>query len=188
MDAVWNGVPESFLAERASLGLDRRDEVWEGVLHMVPSPDFQHNDLNVDLSFWLRQLAKRHGFVHGNDPMAVYAPDVDPKSWRVPDISIARPDQVSTRGFEGALLVVEVISPHDESRKKWGFWERVGVQEVWLIEPYTREPEIYVRADSGFTLVAPIGSVHHAPLLSITLEVIDGPKLRVASDDDRIEI
>lgn len=31
-------VPEGLLAERARLGHDRFDEMWEGVLHMVPPP------------------------------------------------------------------------------------------------------------------------------------------------------
>lgn len=31
-------VPEAMLAERRRLGLDRRDEMWNRVLHMVPPP------------------------------------------------------------------------------------------------------------------------------------------------------
>ena len=38
MRAVMLDVPESLLDERRRLGLDVFDEVWEGVLHMVPPP------------------------------------------------------------------------------------------------------------------------------------------------------
>ena len=188
MNAVWLGIPDTILAERHALGHDRRDELWEGVLHMVPSPWFQHNDFNFLLGGYLRRQASARGLVHGQDPMAVYAPDVDPESWRVPDISIARPDQVSARGFEGAVLVVEVLSPHDESRQKFDFFARVGVQEVWIIEPHTRAPEIYVRAGNDFVLAEPVAGIHRAPLLDITLEVVAGPWLRVTRGADTTEI
>lgn len=38
MRAVLLEVPEGMLAERCQLGLDGRDEVWDGVLYMVPPP------------------------------------------------------------------------------------------------------------------------------------------------------
>ena len=38
-------VHEALIAERRRLGHDRFDEMWEGVLHMVPSPGFGHQDL-----------------------------------------------------------------------------------------------------------------------------------------------
>lgn len=38
MRAVWIGVPDRFLEERHRLGHDKQDELWEGVLHMVPPP------------------------------------------------------------------------------------------------------------------------------------------------------
>jgi hypothetical protein len=38
-------VPESLLAERRQLGHDRFDELWEGELHLVPSPSFPHQQL-----------------------------------------------------------------------------------------------------------------------------------------------
>jgi hypothetical protein len=30
------------MERRRACGLDRLDEVWEGVLHMVPAPSFEH--------------------------------------------------------------------------------------------------------------------------------------------------
>lgn len=32
-----------WLEERRRLGLDGRDEVWEGILHMVPAAAFEHD-------------------------------------------------------------------------------------------------------------------------------------------------
>ena len=42
-------VPESLLDERRRQGLDVFDEVWEGVLHMVPPPSGEHQRLELEL-------------------------------------------------------------------------------------------------------------------------------------------
>jgi hypothetical protein len=40
----------ALLERRERLGLDRKDEVWEGVLHVVPSPSGRHGDLAAQLT------------------------------------------------------------------------------------------------------------------------------------------
>ena len=50
-------VPESLLDERRRLGLDVFDEVWEGVLHMVPPPSGEHQRLELELG--LRVVGRR---------------------------------------------------------------------------------------------------------------------------------
>ena len=49
MRAVMLDVPESLLDERRRQGLDVFDEVWEGVLHMVPPPSGEHQRLELEL-------------------------------------------------------------------------------------------------------------------------------------------
>jgi Uma2 family endonuclease len=119
----------------------------------------------------------------------VFNPDVD-KSYRVPDVSIGHPEHVSERGFEGAVLVVEVLSPNDESRKKFDFYARVGVREVWLIEPKTRETELYaLRADrTGYEPILFPGGIATSPALGITLEIVGGPLLRLRDGAETYEI
>ena len=189
MDAVWIDVPEEFLEERARLGHDRKDELWEGVLHLVPpaaSPI--HGLVAFNLCKALTRFAERRGWVAYPDGIGIYAPESEPASWRIPDGAIARPDQVSDRGLEGALLAVEVLSPRDESRKKFSFYARVGLSEVWLIDPKTRQPEIYTLVDSAFVLLAAADGVHRSPLMGITLRVVDGPRLQLRDNDDFAEI
>ena len=64
-------VPESLLDERRRLGLDVFDEVWEGVLHMVPPPSGEHQRLGSELiaSFW--SLAKQRGLVASHETGSV---------------------------------------------------------------------------------------------------------------------
>lgn len=188
MDAVWIDVPEEFLEERARLGHDRKDELWEGVLHLMPpaaSPI--HGFVALNLTHALGQIGARQGLVAYIE-VGVYAPELEPASWRVPDGSLARPDQVSDRGLEGAVLALEVLSPRDESRKKFEFYARVGVSEVWLVDPKTREPEIYTIVDGAFAQLPPTNGVHRSPLLGVTVQVIAGPKLQFRDNGSILEI
>ena len=62
MDAVWIDVPEEFLEERRRNGQDKKDELWEGVLHMVPPSSPRHNRVSFDLYIALRAIAARPVF------------------------------------------------------------------------------------------------------------------------------
>ncbi len=49
MKAVMPEVPQHVLHERARTGANRWDEMWEGVLHMPPMPNRDHQDLALSL-------------------------------------------------------------------------------------------------------------------------------------------
>jgi Uma2 family endonuclease len=187
MNAVWLDVPEEFLEERRRLGHDKRDELWEGVLHMVPPASFIHGSISDDLLFALRPIAQRRGLLGRSAQTGVFDPQVD-KSYRVPDVVIARPEHVSERGLESAELVVEVLSPNDESRKKFDFYARVGVREVWLIDPATRATEIYELAGNAYRTVAFEANRAASPLLGVTLEIVDGPLLRLCDGAESYDV
>lgn len=179
MDAVWIDVPAAFLEERRQLGHDKRDEVWEGVLHMVPPGSYIHGHRTSDLSFALRDIGERRGLVANSGEIGLFAPEAEPLSYRIPDVTLARPEQISERGLEGAELVVEVLSPHDESRKKFPFYARLGVREVWLLDPKTCVLEIYSLVAGSYVGVPS----DHSPVLDIEIEIVEGPKLRLRDGD-----
>ncbi len=54
-------VLQEWMDERARLGHDRWDEMWEGVLHMVPPPGGRHQDRNGQLIALLGGLAGPRG-------------------------------------------------------------------------------------------------------------------------------
>jgi hypothetical protein len=54
MKAVMANVPEHILEWRRRTGADRWDEMWDGVLHMAPSPNRDHQDFELALAMWLR--------------------------------------------------------------------------------------------------------------------------------------
>ena len=159
MRAVWLEPDQDYLDQRHRWGLDRGDEVWDGVLHMAPFPVFEHELVASTLLVALTPLAKRCGLV------AVAAALLEhEKNYRKPDLTLGRADQISERGFEGAELVIEVLSPNDESRLKFSFFAKLGVREVWLIEPKTRELELYELRDGRYVRQLP-------PLVSSVLGV-----------------
>ena len=181
MRAVWLEVPHAFLEERARHGHDRKDEIWEGELHMVPPPTYAHERVTFDLMFALKRIADQRGLrVHGPTTGLFAAKD----NYRIPDITLFRDGHASEHGLTSAELVVEVTSPNDESRKKLGFYAALGVGEVWLVEPATRIVEILTLA-AGTYIAARTG---FSPALGITLERVVGPKLRIHAGDETIDV
>ena len=185
MRAVWLSVPESFLEERRRLGHDTKDELWDGELHMVPPPSSRHARIERDLLFALHPIARRHGLEAFPDATGVFGPG---ENWRIPDVTLVRPHNVSERGLEAAELVVEVLSPHDESRKKMPWYASIGVREAWLVEPNTRIVEVYTLLEGAWHAVAATASGITSPLLGIRLEVVAGPKLRLHDGDSYTDI
>lgn len=144
MRAVLLDVPKSMLDERRRLGLDGRDEMWDGELHMVPPAGGPHQRLNSDLFLVLGPLAKRRGLLPFIETGLFAVAD----DYRVPDQLHCRPEQCSERGAEGAELVVEVRSPDDETYAKLDFYARCGVREMLIAHPRGRRVEL-LRAVGG---------------------------------------
>jgi len=152
-------VDEAMLAERARLGLDHSDEMWEGVLHLVPAPAQRHGRLQLALGHILYDAALDRGLRIATE-IGVYAADDD---WRVPDLAVFAPAAASDRGVDGApLVVVEVRSPGDESVAKIPWYLARGTSFVVLVdrdslhvEVHTPDGELAAGGD-GLTAIAPL--------------------------------
>ena len=189
MRAVFVEVPEALIKERRAKGLDRFDELWEGVLHMVPPPSSWHQRFSSELFQIIAPIAKSKGLLPFFET-GLYRPDSGEPEWRVPDLTFTRPERISARGVEGgAELVVELLSEGDESREKLGFYEQLGVGEVLLIDPATREVELYVLRGGRLHLALPDeGGTVRLPLLGVTLGKAAGPRLSVAWPNGSAEL
>ncbi|PZS37928.1 MAG: hypothetical protein DLM62_16515 [Pseudonocardiales bacterium] len=144
MRAVLLEVPEAMLAERRRLGLDGRDEVWNGVLHMVPPAGGPHQRSGSQLLLVLAPLAQHQGLTPSYETGLFRAGD----DYRVPDQLYCRPEQQSDRGAEGAELVIEIRSDGDETYEKIGFYAELGVREMLSVHPEGRWVEL-LRAVGG---------------------------------------
>jgi Uma2 family endonuclease len=181
--------PPGFLEERARLGHDSRDEVWDGVLHMAPQPTTTHQGFGTDLIPILLQLARPRGWRVFYE-LSVFEPSKGEKNYRVPDLIVADPQYLSKRGVEGrAELVIETLSPNDESRKKFGFYAARQVQEIWIVDPDARTVEVYVlRGDTYFTIAPDRDGTVRAPVLGLELSTIAGPMLHLAWRDGSADV
>jgi Uma2 family endonuclease len=188
MRGVMAPIPEWFLEQRRKRGDDRHDEVWDGVLHMAPQPTSWHQLVKADLLHVLRPFADARGLRVATE-LAVFDPVKGETNYRAPDMSVVDPRYLTRRGVEArAELVIEVLSPEDESRDKFPFFAACGIPEVWLIDPETRVAEVYVlRGSTYFAVVDSDGTVR-APLFQLELRTIEGPKLRISWRDGHAEI
>src|SRR5260221_13355896 len=126
MRSVMLETPPHFLEERRRLGHDKRDELWEGVLHMPPPASYRHQHLSKQLLLALDPGAKAAG-LEGMFETGLYRA---PKNYRVPDLLFVRPEHVVEAGVSGAEVVIEILSPDDETYEKLDFYAEAGVKEV----------------------------------------------------------
>jgi len=188
MRALQLDVPPALLEQRRKMGGDRFDEVWEGILHMAPSPSATHQRMETKLLLALAPIARRRGL----EVFVEFGLVDPPRGWydyRQPDVCVVRPVDVSERAVEGrAELVIEILSPDDESREKLPFYARVGVREVWLLDPKTYALEVHALRGDAYVVVPPVLGVVRSRSLAIDLQVIAGPVLRIVDGESVAEL
>lgn len=135
---------QSWLERRRALGQDRFDEVWEGEYHVAPEAHGRHGDVDDQLAALLRPRAQLAG-LRGSGPLNLGTKG----DYRVPDRAYLR--QRATEVWNPtAAIVVEIVSPGDESNAKLGFYHRLGVEEVLIVDPLRRAVEWYARSPERF--------------------------------------
>jgi Uma2 family endonuclease len=133
LDSTVPGLEELKERRRRS-GLDRLDEVWEGVLHMVPAPSHEHAAISQQLAELLGPLARAAGL---EPTLGEFNLGESEHDFRVPDGGLHRPG-ASGRWHPTAALVVEIVSPGDETWQKLPFYAAHGVDELLVVEPGER--------------------------------------------------
>jgi Uma2 family endonuclease len=124
---------ETFLEERRRTGADRFDEMWEGVLHVAPAPTGARGDLLLQVMEKLGRLARQAGMV----PCAGGFNLGSAEDYRIPDGGIRRHRSVATY-FDTAALVVEILSPGDETFAKLTFYASHGVEENVIVDAHAK--------------------------------------------------
>ncbi|MGH2854777.1 MAG: Uma2 family endonuclease [Solirubrobacteraceae bacterium] len=124
---------DEMLERRRRSGIDRMDEVWDGVLHMVPAPTGRHAQIEWRLARLLGPLAERAGLRAGGQFNLGDSED----NYRVPDGGLHRTPATGT-WHSTAALVVEIVSPGDESWEKLPYYAAHNVDEVLIVDPAKR--------------------------------------------------
>ncbi len=149
-------VPPFIEEWRKRTGADQRDEVWEGVVHMGPSPTEDHHEAVFQLEVWLRRYWAKScgGRVLGDCNVAPTGLRKWTDNYRVPDLFLIKPERLAysrrTHFAGGPNVIVEIRSPGDESYEKLPFYFEIGVEEAWVIDRDSKAPEIFVRGVKAF--------------------------------------
>jgi len=125
---------EALLERRRRAGADRLDEVWQGVHHMVPGPSIEHADISQQLAVLLDGPARAAGL---RPTMSEFNLGESEHDFRVPDGGLHRPG-ASGVWQATAALVVEILSPDDETWQKLSFYAAHDVDELLIVDPTER--------------------------------------------------
>ncbi len=139
---------EALIERRKKLGQDRFDEIWKGDYHMNPSRYPFHGRIDVEVIRILGPWADRAGLLGLSNFNVGEADD-----FRVPDGGYLRsiPDNV---WVPTAAIVVEILSPYDETLDKLPHYAAHGVEELLIVDPTTRAVRWFSLRDRGYNEVA----------------------------------
>lgn len=132
-----------------------RHEIIEGEHYVTPSPVTKHQRISRQLLYLLC------GYLESNPIGEVFSAPFDvvlsDTNVFVPDliyISRTRSSSITVKNLQGAPdLAVEILSPgtrRRDERLKRDVYERMGVQEYWLVDPEGEEVVVYRHDGAGF--------------------------------------
>ena len=189
MKAVVLSVTEEELAQRRLTGIDRFDEMWEGVLHMAPAPSFEHQRMVTEINRFAGGICERRGRGVLVFQINVFN-DASPKpDYRIPDLTFIAKGREhiiahdGTRGG-GPDAVIEIRSPEDETYEKFPLFAQLGVREVIVIDRDTKRPEVYRLAGSQYIAVQIDAQRTLSEVLGIRFIHIEPGRVRLEDIDD----
>ena len=158
---------------------EKRYELIDGELYMLPSPTPKHQQiLGTLLVSFAEFVADRALGTVLIAPLDVVLSDEDVLQPDVLYISTARQSIVTDQNIRGAPdLVVEVLSPGTADRDrtiKRARYLKFGVREYWIVDPETRTIEVLKagQTDSETVRVFSEGTSAISPLLEgLTIDV-----------------
>ncbi|MEM7387849.1 MAG: Uma2 family endonuclease [Verrucomicrobiota bacterium] len=157
-----------------------RYQLVEGSLEMAPAPSRYHQDISRNLEFLILQWiqAGGGGKIY-NAPFDVY---LDETNVFQPDLVYITPENLgilTDAGAEGAPdLVVEILSPRTRAldvgpKKK--VYARLGVKELWIIDPEGRTIDQFRLAEDAEKALARFAETDSFSSDLLPGLAIDGP-------------
>ena len=185
-------ITEAEVVERQRLGLDHHDEEWEGVYHVTPAPTVNHQDVMGGIYQFLKTVVAARGGGRVLLEVNVFRGKARKTDYCVPDVAFVcagREGIVAKDGTRGGApdVVIEILSPRDESYAKFGFYAAIGVPEIIIVEPESRRPEIWKLEAGAYTkvLAGPDGTLV-SNRMEISFRMLPGepPRLEVVDRRD----
>jgi Uma2 family endonuclease len=136
------------IRQRQKMGIDRWDEVWEGVYVVPPSASNPHHFLASKLITILNPIIANQ--VRGPAQAGANVSDRRKgweKSFRCPDVVVVLKEgkavDCTTHWMGGPDFLIEIESPGDDTYEKIPFYSKIGVRELLIIHHDTRRLRLY---------------------------------------------
>jgi len=187
---------ERLIADRKARGIDRFDEVWDGVYIMSPLANDEHQKIATFISGVLTlliQMPKRGEVRQGIN--LTDRPDDWTHNFRCPDVVVFLPGGLGV--CHGAFwtggpdFAVEVVSPGEEPEDKFEFYGRIGTRELLVVHRDPWRLELYGPEPHGMRLLQ-AASVNQTGVVSAAVELTfslhggeDDPELKIEHRDGR---
>lgn len=182
---------EKFQADRKERGIDKWDEVWEGV-YIVPSmPNNEHQELQALFLMPLIETvyAPGLGFVAAGVNVTDRHPDWE-ENYRGPDVVVylksTKAINHGTHWLGGPDFLVEIISPSEDPMAKFDFYAKVKSQEVLIVDRDPWAVELYRLKGKKLVLVGRSDETKPAVVASAVLPLTF--KLVAGKPRPRIEV
>jgi Uma2 family endonuclease len=148
----------SLKAQRQASDAARFDEVWDGVYVVAPVANYEHQWLAAEILVALHSVLPALG--GGKVMNGINVSDREDgwvQNYRVPDLAVILASNsgkvCDAHFFGGPDFVVEIISPEELAREKLGFYAKVGVRELLVIDRDPWALELFRLAGDELTLV-----------------------------------
>ena len=136
---------------------DKRYELLNGDLMMVPAPNIKHQSILIRLGRELSRFTEENGLGEVYvAPVDVVLSDTDVVQPDVLFISRAREHTITDENVRGAPdLVIEILSPSTADRDvgyKHDLYGRHGVLEYWIVDPTAESVAVHRQRDGRLEL------------------------------------
>ena len=138
---------------------EKRYEIMEGELFMVPAPDFYHQIVSGNIEFPLMEFVKKRNLgIVVDAPVDVVLSSEDVLQPDILFITRERRHIITKKNVSGAPdLVIEILSPSTQERDKLvkrDIYSKYGVKEYWIVDPVGKNIEVMTIGSKGYTLHA----------------------------------
>jgi Uma2 family endonuclease len=186
MRAVVVHLRDEELEDRRAKGLDRWDEMWDGVLHMTPAPSLEHQRILGRLIEFLGPRLRETGRGTLVAGINVFSADLN---YRIPDLTFVSQGREHVLHDDGVRrggpdAVIEIRSPEDETYDKLPFYAALAIREVIVCDRNSKAPEIFRLAGSQYLVLQRDGEGSlRSEVLGIAFRRIDGTPPRLHVED-----
>ena len=140
---------------------DKRYELVEGELYLVPSPNLDHQRISRQLGMvlWLHVSRQHLGEIF-HAPCDVVFSEINVVQPDLLFVSAQRRSILTKANVQGAPdLVVEILSPSTGPRDlgiKRSLYAKYGVSEYWIVDPEAKTVEVLSWTETGYRTEAVI--------------------------------